>query len=391
MFKQFIPKALRQKSSLAIIITAVVLVETTSIVQYFFTLNAIRDEVDHRAKSELRAKSMEMHNIITEVESAINNSVWIVERYLDQPDSTYTITSQLVKQNPDIVGATVSFIADYYPQYGRWCELYSFMKADGTIEQRQIGGPTHDYLNKDWFLEGMAAEKGYWSEPYYDEEGAKMMLCSYLVPIRDAKGKVVGLLDADIYGPSVPQMLGIAGERPKSEDGQTLLPLQAHGVQAMSIGFLVDVESPMVWRGPMATQALNQLLNDTAWRALDYLIIDLPPGTGDIQLTLAQRVPLTGAVIVTTPQDIALLDARKGLKMFEKVNVPILGVVENMSLHVCSHCGHTETIFGEGGGERLCADYGVPFLGKLPLDIPVLPVAVPVQNVPAHSHRQKQA
>ena len=198
MFKQFIPKALRQKSSLAIIITAVVLVETTSIVQYFFTLNAIRDEVDHRAKSELRAKSMEMHNIITEVESAINNSVWIVERYLDQPDSTYTITSQLVKQNPDIVGATVSFIADYYPQYGRWCELYSFMKADGTIEQRQIGGPTHDYLNKDWFLEGMAAEKGYWSEPYYDEEGAKMMLCSYLVPIRDAKGKVVGLLDADV-------------------------------------------------------------------------------------------------------------------------------------------------------------------------------------------------
>ena len=198
MFKQFIPKALRQKSSLAIIITAVVLVETTSIVQYFFTLNAIRDEVDHRAKSELRAKSMEMHNIITEVESAINNSVWIVERYLDQPDSTYTITSQLVKQNPDIVGATVSFIADYYPQYGRWCELYSFMKPDGTIEQRQIGGPTHDYLNKDWFLEGMAAEKGYWSEPYYDEEGAKMMLCSYLVPIRDAKGKVVGLLDADV-------------------------------------------------------------------------------------------------------------------------------------------------------------------------------------------------
>lgn len=183
------------------------------------------------------------------------------------------------------------------------------------------------------------------------------------------QGAQVGLLDADIYGPSVPQMLGIAGERPKSEDGQTLLPLQAHGVQAMSIGFLVDVESPMVWRGPMATQALNQLLNDTAWRALDYLIIDLPPGTGDIQLTLAQRVPLTGAVIVTTPQDIALLDARKGLKMFEKVNVPILGVVENMSLHVCSHCGHTETIFGEGGGERLCADYGVPFLGKLPLDI----------------------
>lgn len=183
------------------------------------------------------------------------------------------------------------------------------------------------------------------------------------------QGARVGLLDADIYGPSIPQMLGIGGERPQSNDGKTLIPLQAHGVQAMSIGFLVDEESPMVWRGPMATQALNQLLTETAWDDLDYLLIDMPPGTGDIQLTLAQRVPVTGAVIVTTPQDIALLDARKGLKMFEKVSVPILGIVENMSLHICTHCGHTEAIFGEGGGERMCADYGVPFLGKLPLDI----------------------
>ncbi|MFT4171606.1 MAG: iron-sulfur cluster carrier protein ApbC [Rhodocyclaceae bacterium] len=184
-----------------------------------------------------------------------------------------------------------------------------------------------------------------------------------------SEGAQVGLLDADIYGPSQPQMLGLAGEQPSSPDGKTMLPLQAHGLQANSIGFLVDVEQPMVWRGPMATQALRQLLTETRWQDLDYLVIDMPPGTGDIQLTLAQTVPVTGAVIVTTPQDIALLDARKGLKMFEKVGIPILGVVENMSIHVCSNCGHAEHIFGAGGGEKMCADYGVPFLGGLPLDI----------------------
>ena len=162
------------------------------------------------------------------------------------------------------------------------------------------------------------------------------------------------MLDADIYGPSQPMMLGIAG-RPESTDGKTLEPLEAYGLQAMSIGFLIDAETPMVWRGPMVTQALEQLLKDTSWRDLDYLVVDMPPGTGDIQLTLAQKVPVTGAVIVTTPQDIALLDARKGLKMFEKVDVPILGIVENMSIHVCSKCGHAEHIFGEGGGERMCA------------------------------------
>lgn len=183
------------------------------------------------------------------------------------------------------------------------------------------------------------------------------------------EGAKVGLLDADIYGPSQPQMLGIAGAQPESADGKTMLPLRAHGLQANSIGFLVDVEQPMVWRGPMATQALRQLLTETAWEDLDYLIIDMPPGTGDIQLTLAQTVPLTGAVIVTTPQDIALLDARKGLKMFEKVGVPILGIIENMSMHVCSRCGHAEPIFGEGGGQKMCDDYGIPFLGDLPLDI----------------------
>jgi ATP-binding protein involved in chromosome partitioning len=185
-----------------------------------------------------------------------------------------------------------------------------------------------------------------------------------------AEGAQVGVLDADIYGPSQPTMLGIAG-RPQSKDGKTLEPLEAHGVQAMSIGFLIDTETPMVWRGPMVTQALEQLLRDTNWRELDYLIIDLPPGTGDIQLTLAQKVPVTGAVIVTTPQDIALLDARKGLKMFEKVGVPIVGIVENMAVHICSNCGHAEHIFGQGGGEQMCKDYNVPFLGSLPLDIKI--------------------
>jgi ATP-binding protein involved in chromosome partitioning len=183
-----------------------------------------------------------------------------------------------------------------------------------------------------------------------------------------AEGAKVGVLDADIYGPSQPMMLGIAG-RPESTDGKTLEPLEAYGLQAMSIGFLIDPDTPMVWRGPMVTQALEQLLKDTNWRDLDYLVVDMPPGTGDIQLTLAQKVPVTGAVIVTTPQDIALIDARKGLKMFEKVGVPIVGIVENMSIHVCSKCGHAEAIFGEGGGEKMCADYNVPFLGGLPLDI----------------------
>ncbi len=186
-----------------------------------------------------------------------------------------------------------------------------------------------------------------------------------------AEGAKVGMLDADIYGPSQPQMLGVGGERPESHDGKTMEPLEAHGLQVMSIGFLVDVETPMVWRGPMATQALNQLLKETNWRDLDYLVIDMPPGTGDIQLTLSQTVPVTGAVIVTTPQDIALLDARKGLKMFEKVGVPIIGIVENMSIHICSKCGHEEHIFGTGGGETMCKDYGVPFLGALPLDIQI--------------------
>ncbi len=183
-----------------------------------------------------------------------------------------------------------------------------------------------------------------------------------------AQGARVGVLDADIYGPSQPLMLGLAGSRPSSPDGKHIDPLRSHGVVAMSIGFLVDAEQPMVWRGPMVTSALNQLLADTSWGELDYLVVDMPPGTGDIQLTLAQRVPVAGAVIVTTPQDIALADARKGLKMFEKVSVPVLGIVENMSVYVCPSCGHLEHIFGAGGGERMARQYGVRLLGELPLD-----------------------
>lgn len=183
------------------------------------------------------------------------------------------------------------------------------------------------------------------------------------------QGARVGLLDADIYGPSIPQMLGAGGQQPHSPDGKHIEAIKAHGIALMSIGFLVDVDAPMVWRGPMVTSALEQLLRDTLWGELDYLVVDMPPGTGDIQLTLAQKVPVTGSVIVTTPQDIALLDARKGIRMFEKVGVPILGIVENMSVHICSHCGHAEPIFGEGGGENLGADFQVPLLGKLPLDL----------------------
>ncbi|WP_269531966.1 iron-sulfur cluster carrier protein ApbC [Chitinimonas sp. BJYL2] len=186
-----------------------------------------------------------------------------------------------------------------------------------------------------------------------------------------AEGARVGILDADIYGPSQPLMLGLQGQKPESPDGKSITPLQAHGLQVMSIGFLIDAEQPMVWRGPMVTQALMQLLNDTRWDNLDYLVIDLPPGTGDIQLTLSQRVPVTGAVIVTTPQDIALLDARKGLKMFEKVGVPVIGIVENMAMHVCSNCGHVEPIFGEGGGAQMASDYGVQLIGQLPLDMSI--------------------
>jgi ATP-binding protein involved in chromosome partitioning len=183
-----------------------------------------------------------------------------------------------------------------------------------------------------------------------------------------AEGANVGILDADIYGPSQPRMLGTT-QRPESADGKSIEPIESFGLQTMSMGFLIDEEEPMIWRGPMVTQALEQMLNDTNWKALDYLVIDLPPGTGDIQLTLSQKVPVSGSVIVTTPQDISLLDARKALKMFEKVNVPVMGIIENMSTHICSECGHEEHVFGSGGGEKMAKQYGVDLLGDLPLDI----------------------
>ncbi len=189
-----------------------------------------------------------------------------------------------------------------------------------------------------------------------------------------AEGRSVGILDADIYGPSQPQMLGVGQQRPQiigAQGQQKMVPIRAHGIQSISMGYLVTEETPMLWRGPMATGALQQLLMQTAWDDLDYLVIDMPPGTGDIQITLAQKVPVTGAVIVTTPQDIALLDAKKGIEMFRKVNVPVLGVVENMAIHICSNCGHAEHIFGEGGGERIAKAYQTDLLGALPLDMSI--------------------
>jgi ATP-binding protein involved in chromosome partitioning len=196
----------------------------------------------------------------------------------------------------------------------------------------------------------------------------KSTVAANLALALSAEGARVGVLDADIYGPSQPTMLGISG-KPESADGQTLEPMENYGLQLSSIGLLIDADQPMVWRGPMVTQALQQLLGQTNWKELDYLVVDMPPGTGDIQLTLAQQVPVTGAVIVTTPQDIALMDARKGLKMFEKVGIPILGIVENMAVHICSKCGHAEHIFGADGGRKMAQQYGVDYLGSLPLDI----------------------
>lgn len=186
-----------------------------------------------------------------------------------------------------------------------------------------------------------------------------------------AEGAKVGVLDADIYGPSMPTLFGLSGQMPHSSDGKTMEPLVAYNVKVNSIGFLVEADSPMIWRGPVVTGSLMQLINETNWGSLDFLIIDLPPGTGDTQLTLAQKIPVAGAVIVTTPQDLAMLDARKGLKMFEKVNIPVLGIVENMAMHVCSACGHIEHIFGEGGGAKMAHDFNMPLLASLPLDMSI--------------------
>ena len=252
---------------------------------------------------------------------------------------------------------------------------------ESALEQhlKKIPGVSQVTLNLAWGIKTHSVQKGV--KPIKNVKNiiavasgkggvGKSTMAVNLALALQAEGAKVGILDADIYGPSQPRMLG-ATSRPESVDGKSLEPVVRYGVQSMSIGYLIDEETPMIWRGPMVTQALEQLLMDTNWKEIDYLIVDLPPGTGDIQLTLAQKIPVSGAVIVTTPQDIALLDARKALKMFEKVQVSILGIVENMSIHICSQCGHAEHIFGEGGGQKMATDYQVDLLGHLPLDMQI--------------------
>jgi ATP-binding protein involved in chromosome partitioning len=252
------------------------------------------------------------------------------------------------------------------------------LAAQLQAELNQLAGVTHSKVRVGWQVQPRGGRGSMPPLPHIKNIIAvasgkggvgKSTTASNLAMALALEGAAVGLLDADIYGPSQPRMLGLDAERAASRDGKTIDAPIAYGVKLMSIGLLIDAEQPMVWRGPMVTQALNQLLGDTNWGELDYLIVDMPPGTGDTQLTLAQKVPVSGAVIVTTPQDIALLDARKGLKMFEKVEIPVLGIVENMSTHVCSKCGHEEHIFGSGGGRRMAEQYGVDLLGELPLDI----------------------
>ncbi len=244
---------------------------------------------------------------------------------------------------------------------------------------RELPGVEDGVVKVDWEIEAHAVQKSL--KPMENIKNViavasgkggvgKSTIAVNLALALSAEGASVGILDADIYGPSQPTMLGIKGQ-PESKDGKTLEPIENHGLQVMSIGFLIEEETPMIWRGPMVTQALEQLLNDTNWRALDYLVVDLPPGTGDVQLTLAQKIPVSGAVIVTTPQNIALIDARRGVKMFEKVDVPLLGIVENMSLHICKKCGYEEPIFGSGGGGAMAQDYKVELLGRLPLDVSI--------------------
>ncbi len=295
----------------------------------------------------------------------------IQDRYLEEN----LIAANSVK-SVEIKGDTVSVhLEQHYPSGDYRDQLVAevkikleaepgIAKAEVTIEQKIVAHTVQKSLKR---IEGIkniiavASGKG----------GVGKSTTSVNIALAlAADGASVGMLDADIYGPSQPRMLGISGQ-PESVDGKTLEPMVNYDVKAMSIGFLVEEDTPMIWRGPMVTQALEQLLNDTNWGELDYLIVDLPPGTGDTQLTLSQKIPVSGAVIVTTPQDIALLDARKGLKMFEKVEVPVLGIVENMSIHVCSECGHAEHIFGEGGGKRMADESDVDYLGALPLDLTI--------------------
>ena len=281
------------------------------------------------------------------------------------------VSSRCIK-NLRIAGDTVDF--DLELAYPAASQLQEFCEALAAAAQA-LDGVTHVEIQPRLNVAAHAVQRGLQLLPGVKNILAvasgkggvgKSTTAVNLALALAAEGASVGLLDADIYGPSVPMMMGISG-KPDTTDGKTMEPLRNYGVQVMSIGFLVDADQAMIWRGPMATQALEQLLRQTNWNDLDYLVVDMPPGTGDIQLTLSQRVPMTGAVIVTTPQDIALLDARKGIKMFEKVGVPILGIVENMAVHVCTQCGHVEHIFGSGGGGQIAAQYQTDYLGGLPL------------------------
>jgi ATP-binding protein involved in chromosome partitioning len=303
----------------------------------------------------------------TDVQNALKNLI--------DPNTRKDFVSGKSVKNIKVAGSDVSLdIFLGYPAMSVWCEIKAMVESHLKSALPGIGQVSVSVSSK--------------VVPHAVQRGVKLVEgVKNIIAVASGKGGVgksttavnlalalaaegarVGVLDADIYGPSQPTMLGITGQ-PESADGKSLMPMMSHGLQAMSIGFLIDADTPMIWRGPMVTQALDQLLHQTKWDNLDYLVVDLPPGTGDIQLSLAQNVPVTGAVIVTTPQDIALLDARKGLKMFEKVGIKIVGIVENMSTHICTQCGHEEHIFGAGGGEKMCADYDTEFLGGLPLDI----------------------
>ena len=304
----------------------------------------------------------------SDVENALKE---YVDPYLEQDLLSAKVVKDLTVEDGNVRLQVVLG----FPAKGYIAELQQTL--ENTINS--LDGVEQAEISVDWKLAAHKVQKGV--EPLKNVKNiiaiasgkggvGKSTVAANLALALLAEGAGVGILDADIYGPSQPRMLGVSGQ-PESTDGKSLEPKISHGLQSMSIGYLVDVETPMIWRGPMVTQALEQLLKDTNWRDIDYLIVDMPPGTGDIQLTLAQKIPVSGAVIVTTPQDIALLDARKGLKMFEKVQVPVLGIIENMSIHICSHCGHEEHIFGEGGGLMLADQYDVDFLGSLPLDVSI--------------------
>ena len=292
------------------------------------------------------------------------------------PNTGKDLVSTKLLKNLRIDGADVSFDVELgYPAQSQLPLLRSALIAAA----RSVPGVGNVSANLGWKIVAHEVQRGVQLLPKVKNIVAiasgkggvgKSTTAANLALALAAEGASVGILDADIYGPSQPMMMGITG-RPESSDGKTMQPMKNHGVEVMSIGFLIDADNPMIWRGPMVTQALEQLLRQTNWGDLDYLLVDMPPGTGDIALTLSQKVPLTGAVIVTTPQDIALLDARKGLKMFEKVGVPILGLVENMSVYVCPNCGHTEHIFGADGGRKMAAEYGVDDLGALPLNLSI--------------------